>query len=74
MKKWKFKPAVCGAEPVVSEVDAVASFRIQSVDGGAHAMNAAAMKAIRGSNFDAAMCGTQSFIPENNAVVGVRIQ
>lgn len=27
MRKWKFKPAMCGTEPVVSDIEAVVSFR-----------------------------------------------
>jgi TonB family protein len=28
MKGWKFKPAMCGAEPVVADIDVVVSFRL----------------------------------------------
>ena len=29
LKSWKFKPATCGAEPVVSDIQVVVSFRLQ---------------------------------------------
>jgi TonB family protein len=29
LKSWKFKPATCGAEPVVSDTEVVVSFRLQ---------------------------------------------
>ena len=29
LKKWKFKPAMCGEEPVVSDVEVVVSFRLR---------------------------------------------
>jgi TonB family protein len=29
MKAWKFKPAMCGADPVVSDIEVVVSFRLQ---------------------------------------------
>ena len=29
LKSWKFKPATCGAEPVVSDIEVVVSFRLQ---------------------------------------------
>lgn len=29
LKGWKFKPAMCGTEPVVSDIDVVVSFRLQ---------------------------------------------
>jgi periplasmic protein TonB len=29
LKSWKFKPAMCGAEPVVSDMEVVVSFRIK---------------------------------------------
>jgi TonB family protein len=29
LKGWKFKPATCGAEPVVSDIEVVVSFRLQ---------------------------------------------
>jgi len=29
LKGWKFKPAMCGAEPVVSDIHVVVSFRLQ---------------------------------------------
>lgn len=29
LKKWKFKPAMCGAEPVVSDIHVVVSFRME---------------------------------------------
>jgi TonB family protein len=29
LKGWKFKPAMCGAEPVVSDIEVVVSFRLQ---------------------------------------------
>jgi TonB family protein len=28
LKKWKFKPATCGSEPVVSDVEVIVSFRL----------------------------------------------
>ena len=28
LKLWKFKPAMCGTEPVVSDITVVVSFRI----------------------------------------------
>ena len=28
LKKWKFKPAMCGADPIVSDFDVVVSFRL----------------------------------------------
>jgi protein TonB len=28
IKKWKFKPAMCGSDPVVSDIEVVVSFRI----------------------------------------------
>jgi TonB family protein len=28
LKKWKFKPAMCGSEPVVSDVEVIVSFRM----------------------------------------------
>lgn len=28
LKKWKFKPAMCGSEPVVSDVEVIISFRL----------------------------------------------
>ena len=28
LRKWKFKPAMCGAEPVISDIQVVVSFRI----------------------------------------------
>ena len=28
LKGWKFKPAMCGAEPVVSDITVVVSFRM----------------------------------------------
>lgn len=28
LKKWKFKPAMCGSEPVVSDVEVIVSFRL----------------------------------------------
>lgn len=30
LKKWKFKPAMCGKEPVVSDVEVIVSFRLNS--------------------------------------------
>ena len=29
LKGWKFKPATCGSEPVVSDIEVVVSFRLQ---------------------------------------------
>jgi TonB family protein len=29
LKTWRFKPAMCGAEPVVSDIEVVVSFRLQ---------------------------------------------
>lgn len=29
LKSWKFKPAMCGTEPVVSDIEVVVSFRLQ---------------------------------------------
>lgn len=29
LKGWKFKPAMCGAEPVVSDIEVVVSFRLE---------------------------------------------
>ena len=29
LKGWKFKPAMCGSEPVVSDIEVVVSFRLQ---------------------------------------------
>ncbi len=29
LKEWKFKPAMCGAEPVVSDIEVVVSFRLR---------------------------------------------
>ena len=29
LRKWKFKPAMCGAEPVVSDIQVVVSFRME---------------------------------------------
>lgn len=29
LKTWKFKPAMCGAEPVVSDIEVVVSFRLR---------------------------------------------
>jgi TonB family protein len=29
LQSWKFKPAMCGAEPVVSEIEVIVSFRLQ---------------------------------------------
>jgi TonB family protein len=29
LKSWKFKPATCGADPVVSDIEVVVSFRLQ---------------------------------------------
>jgi TonB family protein len=29
LKDWKFKPAMCGSEPVVSDIEVVVSFRLQ---------------------------------------------
>jgi outer membrane biosynthesis protein TonB len=29
LKKWKFKPATCGLEPVVSDVEVIVSFRLR---------------------------------------------
>ena len=29
LKSWRFKPAMCGAEPVVSDIEVVVSFRLQ---------------------------------------------
>jgi TonB family protein len=29
LKGWKFKPAMCGSEPVVSDIEVVFSFRLQ---------------------------------------------
>jgi len=29
LKGWKFKPAMCGSEPVVSDLEVVVSFRLQ---------------------------------------------
>jgi outer membrane biosynthesis protein TonB len=28
LKRWKFKPAMCGAEPVVADIQVVVSFRL----------------------------------------------
>lgn len=30
LKKWKFKPAMCGSEPVVSDVEVIISFRMNA--------------------------------------------
>lgn len=30
LKKWKFKPATCGSEPVVSDVEVIVSFRLNA--------------------------------------------
>ena len=30
LKKWKFKPAMCGSEPVVSDVEVIVSFRLNA--------------------------------------------
>ncbi len=30
LKKWKFKPATCGSEPVVSDVEVIVSFRLNT--------------------------------------------
>lgn len=30
LKKWKFKPAMCGNEPVVSDVEVIVSFRVNA--------------------------------------------
>ena len=29
LKSWKFKPAMCGSEPVVSDIAVVVSFRLR---------------------------------------------
>jgi len=29
LRKWRFKPAMCGAEPVVSDIQVVVSFRME---------------------------------------------
>jgi protein TonB len=29
LKGWRFKPAMCGSEPVVSDIDVVVSFRLR---------------------------------------------
>ena len=29
LKHWKFKPAMCGSEPVVSDIQVVVSFRLE---------------------------------------------
>ena len=29
LTRWKFKPAICGAEPVVSDIHVVVSFRME---------------------------------------------
>ena len=29
LKTWKFKPAMCGTEPVVSDIEVVVSFRLE---------------------------------------------
>jgi protein TonB len=29
LKGWKFKPAMCGAEPVVSDIQVVVNFRLR---------------------------------------------
>ena len=29
LKRWKFKPAMCGTEPVVSDIQVVVSFRVE---------------------------------------------
>lgn len=29
LKGWKFKPAMCGTEPVISDIEVVVSFRLQ---------------------------------------------
>jgi periplasmic protein TonB len=29
LKGWKFKPAMCGTEPVVTDIDVVVSFRLE---------------------------------------------
>ncbi|HTM36938.1 MAG TPA: energy transducer TonB [Terriglobales bacterium] len=29
LRRWKFKPAMCGAEPVVSDINVVVSFRME---------------------------------------------
>ena len=29
LRSWKFKPAMCGADPVVSDIEVVVSFRLQ---------------------------------------------
>ncbi|PYT78543.1 MAG: hypothetical protein DMG42_00430 [Acidobacteria bacterium] len=29
LKSWKFKPAMCGSEPVVSDIEVVVSFRLR---------------------------------------------
>jgi periplasmic protein TonB len=29
LRSWKFKPAMCGTEPVVSDIEVVVSFRIR---------------------------------------------
>ena len=30
LQKWKFKPATCGSEPVVSDVEVIVSFRLNA--------------------------------------------
>ncbi len=32
LKRWKFKPATCGSEPVVSDIQVIVSFRMESVN------------------------------------------
>jgi len=29
LRSWRFKPAMCGADPVVSDIEVVVSFRLQ---------------------------------------------
>jgi len=29
LKAWKFKPAMCGSEPVISDIQVVVSFRLR---------------------------------------------
>jgi TonB family protein len=29
LKSWRFKPAMCGADPVVSDIEVVVSFRLE---------------------------------------------
>ena len=29
LKAWKFRPAMCGSEPVISDIEVVVSFRLQ---------------------------------------------